>query len=136
MRPMAKEKCICSSNNVIVYSCSGASNLGQACNEVALRMAEGGEARMGCLAGVGGHVPNMVMSAQNADMVIVLDGCGAGCAKKVLEHNNVTPTAHVVATDLDLKKVVGQRWKEDEILAIGEALDRLTSRRNEIEHIE
>jgi uncharacterized metal-binding protein len=118
MKTMEKEKCTCNSKNVIVYSCSGASNLGQACNEVALRMAEGDEARMGCLAGVGGHVPNMVMSAQNADTVIVLDGCGTGCAKKMMDHVSAVSTIHVVATDLGLTKVIGQRCKENEVHAI------------------
>ncbi|MCX6651500.1 MAG: putative zinc-binding protein [Methanomassiliicoccales archaeon] len=132
---MEKAKCSCG-GTTIVYACAGAANLGQACNEMALRLVEQGRARMGCLAGVGGHVPNMVMSARSADQVITLDGCAVQCARKVLEHNDVVPMIHIVATDLGLTKVMGQRWKGDEVSAISEAFDRLKPRKNDITQIE
>jgi len=132
---LEKEKCTCG-GTTIVYACSGAADLGQACNETALRLVEQGKARMGCLVGVGGHVPNLVMSAQSADQVIMLDGCAVQCGRKVLEQNNVVPTTHIVATDLGLKKVVGQRWKEDQVQAINEAFDRLRPRQSNQEQTE
>jgi uncharacterized metal-binding protein len=119
---MGESTCACGCNK-IVYTCSGASNLGQACNELALRITEERRGRIGCLAGVGGKVNNMVLSAQNAELVIALDGCSVGCGRKILEQAGVTPNIHIIASDLDLIKFVGQRWTESQVRTIEQALD-------------
>lgn len=129
-------KCSCQGGAVIIYSCSGSANLGQACNELALRLMERGEGRMGCLSGVGGHAPNMVLSAQSADMVIVLDGCQMGCALKVIEHAGAKASYHLVATDLGLVKKNGRRWSENEVTALDEELTKLRGRGNGFVNIE
>lgn len=133
---MDEKKCSCQGGTVIVYSCSGNANLGQACNELAQRLMERGVGRMGCLAGVGGHVPNMVMSAQSADEVIVLDGCQMGCALKIIEHAGAKASVHLVATEIGLPKKNGKRWTEDEVQAMDEALAQLRPSRNAFVRIE
>ncbi|MBN1109978.1 MAG: hypothetical protein JXA45_04375 [Methanomassiliicoccales archaeon] len=54
---MAEVRCACEGGSVIVYPCSGAANLGQAYNEMGLRLMEQGRAIMSCLAGVGATFP-------------------------------------------------------------------------------
>lgn len=133
---MEGKKCSCQAGTLIVYSCSGNANLGQACNELAQRLMERGEGRMGCLAGVGGHLANMVMSAQSADEVIVLDGCQMGCALKIVEHAGAKASVHLVATELGLFKVNGRRWTEAEVKVLDEGLAKLRSSRNRFVRIE
>lgn len=133
---MGETKCSCQGGTVIVYSCSGNANLGQACNELAQRLMERGVGRMGCLAGVGGHVPNMVKSAQNADELIVLDGCPMGCALKIVEHAGAKAAFHLIATDLGLVKKNGVRWTEDELTVLDEGLTRLRSSQSGFVRIE
>lgn len=127
---MAGTKCGCEKATVLIYPCSGASDLGQACNELALSVAEQGRARMSCLAGVGGHVPNLTMSAQSADVVIALDGCQVACARKVLQHAGVEPSVHIIATDLGLNKAVGRRFTREQLEIISSALDLSLNERN------
>lgn len=119
-----------------MYSCSGNANLGQACNELAQRLMERGMGRMGCLAGVGGHVPNLVLSAQSADEVVVLDGCQMGCALKIVEHAGAKASFHLVATDVGLVKRNGKRWSEDEVMVLDEELTKLRRSRNGFVRIE
>lgn len=133
---MEEIKCSCQGGTVIMYSCSGNANLGQACNELAQRLMERGVGRMGCLAGVGGHVPNMVLSAQSADEIIVLDGCQMGCALKIMEHAGAKASVHLVATEIGLVKKNGKRWSEDEVQAMDEALAQLRPSRNGFVRIE
>ena len=63
---MGIRSCLCEPSEVLIFPCSGASNLGQIANEVALRLREGGKGTMYCTAGVGGHVPGLVDGARNA----------------------------------------------------------------------
>lgn len=124
---MVENRCSCQERAVIIYSCSGSANLGQACNELAQRLMERGVGKMGCLAGLGGHVPNMVLSAQNSDELIVLDGCSMGCAMKTVEHAGAKASYHLVATDIGLVKKNGERWTEDEVAVLDGELNRLRS---------
>ncbi len=49
-----KKKCLCSSSDVRVVACSGASNVGQIANQAAIDLAREKVAGFFCLAGVGG----------------------------------------------------------------------------------
>ncbi|MEM2944564.1 MAG: putative zinc-binding protein [Methanomassiliicoccales archaeon] len=98
-----KGACLCG-GAVLIYPCSGGSNVGQIANEVAKRLATEGKARMACIAGIGGHVSGIVKSAENAEFTIVVDGCQLACGKKSFEHHGLVPTKHVVITDLGIKK--------------------------------
>jgi uncharacterized metal-binding protein len=133
---MEGKKCSCQGGTVIVYSCSGNANLGQACNELAQRLMERGVGRMGCLAGVGGHLPNMVMSAQSADEVIVLDGCQMGCALRIIEQAGAKASIHLVATEIGLAKKNGKRYTEDEVKVLDDELTKLRFARNGFVRIE
>ncbi len=75
-------KCDRDSKINLIYSCSGASNVGQLSNEIALIISESGKASMGCLIGIGAEIPQMMINAESADSVIVIDGCPQCCGKK------------------------------------------------------
>lgn len=98
------EKCTCEPAEIMIYPCSGGSNVGQEANRAAVELDCDGIGRLFCLAGLGGHVPSMVESAKAAKRVIAIDGCSIGCAKATLEHAGFAPTDYVVVTELGVKK--------------------------------
>ena len=68
----------------LVYSCSGCSDAGEIADRVARRLTREGAAQMSCLAGIGGRVKSLVMKAENAGRILVVDGCPLNCAAHTL----------------------------------------------------
>jgi uncharacterized metal-binding protein len=122
-----QEECLCGGGPILVYACSGGSNVGQISNEVAKLLAISGRARMSCAAGIGGHVGGIVESARAAEMSVVIDGCPLACAKKSFEHLGLKPGMHVVITDLGIKKSynLNSVRKEEVDLVLNHVANRL-----------
>ena len=93
----------CGGGTKLIYSCSGAADVGEIADQVARRLRSEGFAKMTCLAGIGAGLSGYVQSAKGADENITIDGCSVACAKKTLENIGVTPTAYIL-TDLGLVK--------------------------------
>ncbi|PKM78096.1 MAG: zinc-binding protein [Firmicutes bacterium HGW-Firmicutes-15] len=83
------ETCCSNSTNMVVVACSGASNLGQISNGIAVRIQQQGIGQMTCLAAIGAHVDSYIKSAIDADL-IVIDGCAVACAKRTIEHVGIS----------------------------------------------
>jgi uncharacterized metal-binding protein len=99
-----EEKCLCEPNEILIFSCAGSSNVGQIANQAAVRLAQEGVGRYFCLAGIGGHVSRMIESTKAGKMLIAIDGCPVGCAKKTLEHTGFNIDEYVQVTDLGIEK--------------------------------
>ncbi|MBP7161969.1 MAG: putative zinc-binding protein [Candidatus Omnitrophica bacterium] len=84
-------ECMCQEGGVLIFPCSGAADVGDLSDRVARKMAQCGQAKMFCLAGIGAHVPGMIESAKAAKKIIAIDGCQVLCSKKILEHAGFTP---------------------------------------------
>jgi len=103
---MAENKSNCCGGAVkLVLACSGASNVGQITNEAAKRLAVAGQAKFFCLAGVGAGISGFVVSARDADRLLVLDGCRVGCARKCVEKAGISKFDHIIVTDLGVEKI-------------------------------
>ena len=76
----------CGNNVTLIFPCSGASDVGELSDRVARRMMKAGIGKMYCLAGIGGHVEDIINNSKEADKIIVIDGCSILCALKTLEH--------------------------------------------------
>jgi uncharacterized metal-binding protein len=100
----AKTKCSCSSSDVLVVACSGASNVGQIANRAAIELAKKKVAAFFCLAGVGAHIKGMVKSGKEADLMISIDGCPVQCAAKTLQHAEIEPAIQIIVTELGIEK--------------------------------
>jgi uncharacterized metal-binding protein len=87
----------------LIYSCSGAADVGEIADRVARKLRSEGFTKMTCLAGIGAELPNYVQSAKSTDLNIAIDGCPVACAKKTLEKIGVTPTSYIL-TDMGLIK--------------------------------
>jgi len=89
---------------LLVYSCSGCSNVAQLANDVAVVMDREGYAEMSCIAGVGGDVAPMVRLAQSGRPICAIDGCGFACVKNTLARHGVVPSWHIELTRLGMHK--------------------------------
>jgi len=93
----------CSGGVKLLYSCSGAADVGEIADQVSRKLSDMGFARLTCLAGVGADLSGFVESARGADVNITIDGCGTMCAKKALERVGVSATSYVL-TDFGIEK--------------------------------
>src|SRR4030042_5419730 len=88
---MAENNCMCQEAGVLIFPCSGGSDVGELSDRVARKMAQCGQAKMFCLAGIGAHIPGMIESTKAAKKSIAIDGCQVLCSKKILEHAGFNP---------------------------------------------
>jgi len=98
-----EDSCTCSEAPVLIFACSGGSNVGQIANQAAIELTKEKTGKMYCLAGVGGHIESFIESSKGSRMVVI-DGCPVSCAKKIFEHLELPVTSYIVATELGIKK--------------------------------
>ncbi len=83
---MSDKNCMCQETGILIFPCSGSSDVGELSDRVARKIAKCGKAKMFCLAGIGAHIPGMVESTKAAKRIITINGCPVSCATKTLEH--------------------------------------------------
>lgn len=103
---------------MLVYSCSGASNVAQLANHLAVRLDRAGVAQMSCIAGVGGDVKSLVRTATSGRPVIAFDGCPLACAERVLAAKGVTPDRIIRLHERGLRKRHHTDFSDDEREAV------------------
>ena len=99
----------------LIFSCSGAADVGEIADRAARKMTREGAGMMFCLAGVGGRVEGIMKTTGTAAKILALDGCGLDCVKKTLEEAGFKDYIHLRVTDLGLEK--GQSPVNDERIA-------------------
>ncbi|MGB9920603.1 MAG: putative zinc-binding protein [Moorellales bacterium] len=96
--------CACSPAEILLFPCSGGSNVGQIANAAAVKLNRDQVGKMFCLAGIGGHIESMLNSAKGAKRLVALDGCAVACARHTLEHAGFVVTDQVIVTELGIEK--------------------------------
>ena len=125
-----EEKCLCEPSEILIFSCSGSSNVGQIANLAALKLTQDGVGRMFCLAGIGGHVSGMIESTKAGKMIVGIDGCPVACVKKVLEHAGFKAHEYVKVTEMGMEKNHGFDYPQSEVDKVANHLkDRISQRR-------
>jgi len=99
-----EDKCLCEPTEILIFPCSGGSNVGQIANQAGVKLTQDGMGRFFCLAGIGAHVSGMVESTKAGKMLVAIDGCPVACAKKTLEHAGFNIDEYVQVTDLEIEK--------------------------------
>lgn len=94
----------CGKAPVILYACSGASDVGGLADQAARKLSREGCGKMSCLAGIGGRVSGLMASAESASGLVAIDGCPQNCAKKILELAGFNQFTHIQLADLGLIK--------------------------------
>lgn len=96
--------CNCGNANLrLIYSCSGAADVGSLSDLAARKLREDKVGSMSCLAAVGAGLSGFIESAKAADKCITIDGCSVACAKKSLESIGVSPKSFVL-TEMGYEK--------------------------------
>ncbi|MDZ7822566.1 MAG: putative zinc-binding protein [Candidatus Marinimicrobia bacterium] len=67
-------------------------------------MTRDGSGNMGCLAGIGGRVSGILLSAEAAGAILAIDGCPLNCAKKTLEQAGLKNILHIQLSELGFLK--------------------------------
>jgi len=89
---------------VTVYACSGCSDAGELADRIARRLARDGAAEMSCLAGIGGRVKSLVLTAENAGRILAVDGCPLNCAAHTLKLAGFQKFDHLELHTIGLRK--------------------------------
>ena len=100
---MSTEK-VCQGGPTLIFSCSGAADVGAVSDQAARRLNQDGVWAMFCLAGVGGRVDSIMEKTRSASQILAIDGCGLDCVKKTLELAEIANVKHLRVTDLGLEK--------------------------------
>ena len=103
--------------NVLLYACSGGANVAEVADRAARELMFAGCGTMFCLAGLGADIADMIQTARDADLNVVLDGCPMDCAKKIFDNAGVTNYVQVKVTDLGIEKVKGVRATDEQVAA-------------------
>lgn len=91
--------------NMMIVSCSGASNTGCYADRVARILAESGQANMICLPKVAINDMKLIENVKNTTQrVVVIDGCPINCAEKILKEKGITNFTHINTTDFGIIK--------------------------------
>lgn len=102
---MATEKTnVCSGAVKLVFSCSGAADVGEIADKAARTLSREGAGKMYCLAGVGGHIPGIVKTAGEAGAIVAIDGCPLNCAGRCLEEAGIKSFTHIRLADMGFAK--------------------------------
>jgi uncharacterized metal-binding protein len=109
--------CSCGSNakKVLIYACSGAANVAEIADHVARQLTAEGLGAMFCLAGLGAGIPNMIQSAKDADLNLVLDGCPLDCARLIFQNAGVTNVKIIRITDHGIAKAKGVKITQEQV---------------------
>lgn len=85
--------------NRVVYGCAGCADVGFVADDVSRKLRRDGFAspKASCLVGIGAGIQPFIDAAKAADMVITVDGCEVGCAKKIIENIGLSPRSFVLA---------------------------------------
>jgi uncharacterized metal-binding protein len=88
----------------VVYACSGCSDAGELADRIARQLACEGAAQMSCLAGIGGRVKSLVAKAENAEHILVIDGCPLNCAARTLKLAGFQKFDHLELHKIGIRK--------------------------------
>lgn len=91
-------------DRTVIYACSGCSDAGELADRIARRLTQEGVGQMSCLAGIGGRVKHLVVVAEQAERILVIDGCPINCARQTLEFAGVRRFEPLALHELGLRK--------------------------------
>ena len=96
--------CACNTAPKLIFSCSGAADVGQISDLAARKLTSDGAGKMFCLAGVGGRVSGIMETTKAASATLAIDGCPLDCARKTLEEAGFNEFEHRRLSDLGMEK--------------------------------
>ena len=89
--------------------------MGAIADRATRKLTADGAGKMYCLAGIGGRVPGILKTTEEAAKILAINGCPLDCIKLSLEEAGFTEFEHMKVTDLGLEK--GKSPPTDENIA-------------------
>jgi len=120
-----KNENVCYAAPTLIFACSGAADVGAVSDRAARKLTADGAGKMYCLAGIGGRVPGIIKTTQEAEKILAIDGCPLDCTKLSLEEAGITEFDHLKVTDLGLKKGASPATDENIATVVHAALAKL-----------
>jgi uncharacterized metal-binding protein len=99
-----KTVCACGTAPKLIFSCSGAADVGAVADQAARKLTRDGVGKMFCLAGIGGRIPGIMATTEAASKVLAIDGCPLNCVKATLELAGFKSFEHLQLADLGMEK--------------------------------
>jgi len=112
------------SSERLIFCCSGASNVGILSFQAAILLAREGFGAFSCIAGLGSRNPPMIRKAKSAGERVVIDGCPIGCARKIMEINQIPVDRYVIVTELGIDKTHGLDIENSDIKTVVQEVKR------------
>lgn len=100
----AQNKEVCVGGPTLIFSCSGAADVGALSDRAARQMTKDGIGSMFCLAGIAGCVDPIMQKTGSASRILAIDGCPLNCVAETLKQAGFEAFEHIVVTDLGLEK--------------------------------
>ncbi len=94
----------CAAAPKLIFSCSGAADVGEISDRAARKLSAEGAGKMFCLAGISGRVSGIVETTRAAAAVLAIDGCPLDCTRKTLEEAGFTRFEHLRLSDMGMEK--------------------------------
>lgn len=98
------DSCNCSASPKLIFSCSGAADVGEVADRAARQLTRSGTGKMYCLAGVGGGIPAILEQTGMAAAILAIDGCPTACVSASLKKAGFDGFRHIQIADLGLNK--------------------------------
>lgn len=98
------QTCACQQGVKLIFTCSGAADVGEISDRAARKLSGMGTGKMFCLAGIGGNISGIIASARGAEKLLVIDGCHLDCGRKTMEEKGIVSFLHLRVTDLGMAK--------------------------------
>ena len=100
-----KKSCeTCKGDLNLIFSCSGAADVGGISDLAARKLSKEGVGKMYCLVGIGGNVSGIIETTKAAEKILAIDGCPVSCTKKLLERNGFNNFNYLLLSELELDK--------------------------------
>jgi uncharacterized metal-binding protein len=101
---MSEQSCACGEAPKLIFSCSGAADVGAVADQAARKLTHDGAGKMFCLAGIGGRVSGIMATTKSAARILAIDGCPLNCVKNCLEQAGFKQYEHLQLADLGMDK--------------------------------
>lgn len=89
----------------IIFSCSGASNVGELSNAASVKLTKEGFGNKVCTASLAIKTPSIMQKVEDAGEIVVIDGCPVSCAKRIADNSGVKVDQYVIITELGINKI-------------------------------
>ena len=99
---MENKTCNCGADKMVI-ACSGAADVGHISDEVARKLSKDTNRKMGCLVLFATCSQEKIEDLKSKD-ILVIDGCGEDCGKKIMQQRGIDDYTFLRITDLGYEK--------------------------------